>query len=302
VITKAAKYCHVVFADAINLSRRPVDHAPQAEEIGYQLESHPSFNLDEQTFVRWVLRRAGIDAEHYRRETLARRLPACLRVLRAASLSHARFMIERNDELLHEAVSALIIGVTQFFRDAPVFDALRDVVLPRISQHPHVRIWSVGCSDGSELYSVAILLAEMRALHRCSLLGTDCRAEAMRQAVEGRFCGAALAAVPDRMREHHFSPDPINDGSHSYKARPFLCSSMRWRCANVLDAVEPGPWDLILCRNMSMYLRPEASGRLWKSLQSELRPGGYLVLGRAERPHGVDSLSIASPGVYRRGN
>jgi chemotaxis methyl-accepting protein methylase len=298
VITTGVKYRHVVFADAINLSRRPLNHAPQPQEIGYPFESHPSFNLDEQAFVRWVLRRAGIDVGHYRRETMARRLPACLRVLRAASLSHARFIIERDDELLHAAVSALIIGVTHFFRDPPVFDAIRDEVLPRISLRPAPCVWSVGCSDGSELYSVAILLAEMRALHRSSLLGTDCRMDAIRDAAEGHFGAAAMEPIPPALRDLHFSRDPAD--YESYVARPFLHGLLQWRCANVLHAVEPGPWDLILCRNMSMYLRPEAAEKLWKSLLAELRPGGYLVLGKAERPHGSGSLSLVTPGIYRR--
>jgi chemotaxis protein methyltransferase CheR/two-component system CheB/CheR fusion protein len=57
---------------------------------------------------------------------------------------------------------------------------------------------------------------------------------------------------------------------------------------------------LILCRNMSIYLQPGAVERLWRSLEAALRPGGTLVLGKAERPHGATDLVPTHPGVYRR--
>ena len=57
---------------------------------------------------------------------------------------------------------------------------------------------------------------------------------------------------------------------------------------------------MILCRNMGMYLRPEAAGHLWQQLEKSLRPGGLLVLGKAERPTGTRWLSPVAPCVYRR--
>ena len=63
--------------------------------------------------------------------------------------------------------------------------------------------------------------------------------------------------------------------------------------------MEPGQWDVILCRNMAMYLAPEAAAALWRNLDSLLRPGGILVLGKAERPTGT-RLSMIAPCVYRR--
>jgi chemotaxis methyl-accepting protein methylase len=57
---------------------------------------------------------------------------------------------------------------------------------------------------------------------------------------------------------------------------------------------------LILCRNLTMYLRPEVAGRVWEALEHALRPGGFLVLGKAERPIGARRLGVVAPCIFRR--
>ena len=79
-----------------------------------------------------------------------------------------------------------------------------------------------------------------------------------------------------------------------------LRTAVQWRTADVMRVQEPGVWDLILCRNMAMYLRPEASGKLWDLFERALRPGGYLVMGKAERPANARRLSPVGPCVFRR--
>ena len=83
---------------------------------------------------------------------------------------------------------------------------------------------------------------------------------------------------------------------------PALRLAARWRTADVLAGPVPGPWDLILCRNLAIYLQPDANARLWAGLESALRPGGFLVTGKAERPAGPAAarLRAAGPCVYRK--
>ncbi len=69
---------------------------------------------------------------------------------------------------------------------------------------------------------------------------------------------------------------------------------------NALTTPEPCGWDMILCRNMSIYLQPATAVRLWHVLENCLRPGGYLVLGKAERPLGCTRLVPVSPCIFRR--
>jgi chemotaxis protein methyltransferase CheR/two-component system CheB/CheR fusion protein len=70
--------------------------------------------------------------------------------------------------------------------------------------------------------------------------------------------------------------------------------------ADLLQVQEPGVWDVVLCRNTTMYMRTEAVNPLWEKLEMLLRPGGILVLGKAERPLGVNRLTPVGPCLYRR--
>ena len=150
-------------------------------------------------FVGWVLDRAGLDASLYRHRPLLRRLPACLRTLGVRSPAEARKLLENRPDLLPAAIGSLLIGVTEFFRDAAVFEGIRTEVMPALAARGgQLRIWSAGCSSGEELYSVAILLAEAGLLARSFLLGTDCRIEAIRQARSALYNAAALEPATGR--------------------------------------------------------------------------------------------------------
>jgi chemotaxis methyl-accepting protein methylase len=210
------------------------------------------------------------------------------------------------------AVGALLLGVTEFFRDAPVFDAI-ERELPELLRAAGaaggrpLRVWSAGCSEGAELYSVAMLLADLNALHRCHLLGTDCRQEAIATASEGIFTTLGLRGMPPAMVDRYVSPDPglealSSDCAKLHRIDARLRAAVRWSQADLLAGPQPGPWDLVLCRNVAMYLQPIAAERLWRGIVSSLRPGGLLVLGKAEHAGAsvAGELSIVAPCTYRR--
>jgi chemotaxis methyl-accepting protein methylase len=103
--------------------------------------------------------------------------------------------------------------------------------------------------------------------------------------------------LPAAVLQTYFAPQ--NDGL--WRVRPPLRAHIRWRTADVLVMDEPGSWDVILCRNLAMYLRPDSAARLFERLQRSLRPGGLLALGKAERPTGsAAGLACVSSCIYRR--
>jgi chemotaxis methyl-accepting protein methylase len=292
---RGSRFRHVVFS---GMGRgRVIDFAPaSAQRTAYQPTSKSPFSADQRAFVNWLFERAGLDASIYRSETLHRRLPACMRALRASSPAHARQIVQQTPSLLRTAISAMIIGVTSFFRDAGVFDQLTFTVLPAISRcETPVRIWSAGCSDGAELYSVAMLLAEMQLLDDAYLLGTDCRVDAISRARAGAFDANELKAIPQTWIDKYF----VRQGEQ-FQIGPRLRNAAQFRTADVTQLLEPGAWDVILCRNLGMYFRPQVAGKLWETFEHAIRPGGFLVLGKAERPMGSARLACVAPCIYRR--
>lgn len=232
--------------------------------------------------ANWALERAGLDSKAYRTVALNRRVPSCLRALRATSESEALAKLERRPEQLALVIELLLIGVSEFFRDPPVFKLLEDQVLPNLQRkRDSLRVCSAGCSRGQELYSVAMLLEEHGALRRSHLLGLDCRPGAVTAAQGGRFAAAELEGVNERRLEKHF----VKEGA-TYRIANRLRDGTQWRVENLLrsDRMEEGGWDLVLFRNVGIYLEMEEVNRLWKQWVRWLRAGGVLVTGKAERP------------------
>lgn len=254
--------------------------------------------VEHHDFVRWLFDRARLPIEHYRAASLLRRLPACLRALRVQTLPEARRAIESNPGLLQTALNAVLLGVSEFLRDAPVFHAIEREILPRLaSRSGRLRVWSAGCSDGQELYSVAIQFAEARLLERTEFIGTDVRADPIRRAQEGYFAETETHALPAPLRKRYF----IGHG-RQVRVCDALRSAIQWKPADLFCAAEPGPWDLVLCRNLVIYFEPAATLRVWESVIAQLRADAFLVVGKADHVHASLGLRRRfAPGIHQKG-
>lgn len=173
---------------------------------------------------------------------------------------------------------SLAVSVSGLFRDPAQFDLLERALLPPlVADGRRLRVWSAGCADGSELYSVALVLDRIGALERSALLGSDLLEENLAAARAGGFADAQFES---RVR-----------------------ARMRWERRDLVrEDAAPGPWSLILCRNLAIYLAPAAKEALHERLASALAPGGVLLLGRAERLARPRELGLerAGPHAYRK--
>ncbi|RYD49025.1 MAG: protein-glutamate O-methyltransferase CheR, partial [Verrucomicrobiaceae bacterium] len=173
-----------------------------------------------------------------------------------------------------------------------VFAQLEQEVLPKLLQLPSApRIWSAGCSEGAELYSVAILMAKLGGLGGSFLLGSDCRQEAIERAKRGVYLPSERD-LPTNV-SGHFQERSDGQLAVSHELR----QAVTWEQSDLLASRSLGTWDLILCRNLAIYLEPVAADVLWMRLAEALAPGGYLVVGKAEKPR-VSSLRRIAPSIY----
>ncbi len=242
-----------------------------------------------------ILKLAGLPVDAYRTAPLQRRLSACLRTLKAGSFPTARQILAQNPELLRNVVRSLLIGVSEFFRDRDVFNALQKIIVEDFAlRQKRIRVWSAGCSNGAELYSVAILLAEAGLLNRSFLVGTDCRPDAIQEAGGGIYRSCCVQQVTAPLLQKYFE---AFEGQWRVAAQ--LRRSTQWKVRNLLANIESGPWDIILWRNVAIYLEYRPAEAIWESLAKALSPGGLLVVGKAERvPASLDLLCL-SRSIYR---
>jgi chemotaxis protein methyltransferase CheR len=276
-------------------------------------QSGASLGPESEAFFDSLCGTWGIDAAHYRESILTRRQGACLRALGASSPADGIAALA-DAHRAERALGALMIGVTGFFRDPAVFLTL-GVLLPLLEHADRpLRVLSVGCSDGSELYSVAILLAERDLLGRAQLHGFDVRPAALDVARAGVYPAAAVATLPPECRERYFLPAHPGEQRHAalgsadlVRVADKLRDACTWTAADAfgmgLDVpFGGGEYDLVLCRNLVIYLKNDSAARLWQLCTDRLRPGGLLVTGKAERPPAVLRHRLRSVGacIYRR--
>lgn len=187
-------------------------------------------------------------------------------------LSRALFDIAPNQE-------------TWFFRDASQLEAICRLV-PHLGTERRVRILSMGCATGEEIYSLAILLAESGQLlggRELELWGVDVSPGAIEQARVGAYRPRTLERAeegPPGWRERY-----LRDEGALLQIRPSLRDRIRFAVGNLVDPaslVTLGSFDLILCRNVLIYFEDVSLQRASTALVSLLRPGGAMALGRAE--------------------
>lgn len=252
--------------------------------------------LHAETFPGWVLERCGIgDLSAYRATALNRRIPACLRALHVTSTEEARALLARRPELLETALGSLLIGVSSFFRDRYVFESLRELLPGVVARRGGVRVLAAGCSCGQELYSVAMLVAELGVLGRSNFVGVDFRSQALEKARAGEFHGPELEGLDSKLIEKYFV---ATDGTRFII--PELRSAVEWRRADLLAFRPEAMSDLVLFRNVAIYMTGRAARRLWGVLVESIAPGGILVTGKSERPPAGLPLVRLANSIYRR--
>ena len=185
----------------------------------------------------------------------------------------------------------LLIHVTSFFRDPAAYDALAKQVIPglledRRADQP-LRIWVAGCSTGEEVYSLIILLHEAAAAAgqngksmglKLQVFASDIDAAAIATAREGLYPpGVASDLSAERLAKFFTKED-----GHGYRVLPDLRASVVFTVQNLLTDPPFSRIDLISCRNLMIYLGPEAQAKAVSRFHFALKTGGVLLLGSAE--------------------
>jgi two-component system CheB/CheR fusion protein len=246
------------------------------------------------------------DFSLYKPSTLQRRVERRMHVHQLASMADYVAYLGDNTQERDLLFSEMLIGVTSFFRDEPVWQDLVDQVLPTLVAAPRpgpLRAWVVGCSTGEEVYSLAMVLKEAQDAHPLSttavqIYATDLNPAAIAVARKGWYCEHAMAAVNDERRARFFTP---HEGGFSI--HPDIRAMVMFARHDVISDPPFTRLDLLLCRNVLIYFNATLQRRLIPLFHFSLRAAGVLVLGSAETvgrtPNLFKSLSPKSR-LYRR--
>lgn len=231
--------------------------------------------------------KTGHDFSLYKKTTVYRRIERRMGIHQIDRIaSYVRYLQENTQEL-ELLFKELLIGVTSFFRDPAVWELLRNEAIPALlaGRKPGVqlRAWSAGCSTGEEAYSLAIVFRE--ALEQLSpgagftmqIFASDLDQDAIDRARQGVFLPNIAADVsPERLSRFFTKED------RGYRVNKEIREMVTFATQNVIMDPPFTKLDILICRNLLIYLTPELQKKLLPLFYYSLVPGGLLLLGSAE--------------------
>jgi chemotaxis protein methyltransferase CheR len=237
--------------------------------------------------AHYVSGRTGLVFPPYRRSDLERGLNQAAAQLGASSVEALTAELESDKSSWDRLLAQVTIGETYFFREPEHFAFVRRQVLPallslRAPQH-QFRIWSAGCATGEETYSLAIVLQEHGLRKRAHVLGTDLSALAIERATAGIYRQWSLRNLDPLALGAYFS----RRGSE-YRIRDEIREYVSFRQLNLAEPVYPSVHggtshlDLILCRNVFIYLDGRTLREIGERFFEALAPGGFLIIGPSD--------------------
>ncbi len=250
----------------------------------------------------------GNDFSLYKKTTLYRRIERRMGLRRIEAFAdYVEFMANDPGEcalLLKE----LLIGVTRFFRDPDVWEHLLSSIIPALlSARPSggvLRAWTSGCATGEEAYSLAMIFREVvERLHPTSpftlqIFATDLNQSAIDQARRGLYpASIATAMTPERLGRF------FTEESRGYRVNKVIREMVIFAPHNLLADPPFTKLDLLVCRNLMIYLAPDVHETLLSRFHFSLNPGGILLLGSSESVGTATNLFAPVLGggqIYRR--
>jgi two-component system CheB/CheR fusion protein len=237
--------------------------------------------------------RRGVDFTYYKQTTIRRRISRRIALSKLVDISEYLIYLKENESELDILYQDLLIPVTAFFRDPPIFDNLRDRVFPILfkskPEHEPIRIWIAGCSTGEEAYSIVMSLHEFLGdrmkTYKIQLFATDISEMAIAKARSGVYKKSEIDGL-STSRLHQFFVKS-NGGFQ-------LNKNIRETCVFALhNFLKDPPFaniDLISCRNSLIYMDPFLQKNALTTFHYSLNENGILFLGKSETAGQVSEL------------
>lgn len=229
-----------------------------------------------------IKRDTNFNAPLYEEKHLKRRLAVRMRALNVSTYQEYLGVLSRKRDEYNKLLQALTINVTRFFRDPTTYEAIYKEVLPILtSSKRHIRIWSSGCSDGKEPYSIAMLLFDYlgdRIKQFSPLIyASDIDDEILEKAGQGEYSEREVEGLDSRRLSKYF-----HRTRGGYRLKKEVRSLVKFQHRDLISDSKLKGLDMILCRNVVIYFARDVKEKIYLDFYDSLYPGGFLVLGKTE--------------------
>jgi two-component system, chemotaxis family, CheB/CheR fusion protein len=267
------------------MPERLVTYVRNFDILDKEVEKDEAAEAARKAICAVLAEQTGHDFSGYKTRTFYRRIERRMQVLQIPSLAAYADRLREDAGEVNTLFRDLLIGVTNFFRDAQAFEALEQLVMPRLFEGKRpsdtIRVWVPGCATGEEVYSLAILLREHleqnRSRVKIQIFATDIDEAALSVARNARYPDTLLQGVSKERLERYFT---------SHGTSYVVNKAIRDMCVFSSHSVVRDPpfsrMDLISCRNLLIYLDGDAQGYVIPIFHYALKPHGFLFLGTSE--------------------
>ncbi len=276
-----------IVAPATELPARLLEFLKHIPVVKSDLEIEIQYKSSLEKIIILLRSHTGNDFSLYKKNTVYRRIERRMGVHKIDKItSYVRFLQE-NPKEVDILFKELLIGVTNFFRDAPVWEKLKETVIPNLIANQQegsiLRAWVPGCSTGEEAYSLAIVFKEvlekinLRANISLQIFATDLDNEAIETARKGIFPANIVVDVsPKRLSRFFIATD---DG---YRVNAVIREMVVFAKHNIIMHPPFTKIDILTCRNLLIYMDTELQKKLLGLFHYSINPDGYMLLGSAE--------------------
>ena len=240
------------------------------------------------------------DFSGYRKPMLRRRIAKRVILSGVSTLNEYLKIIEESNDEQHKLAQEFLVGVTHFFRDPEAWQQLKEQAIPTLfnGEKEHIKVWSAGCSSGEEAYSLAILFDEYISANNhdvtVKVYATDMDEQALVIAQRGVYPASIAESLSSARLERYFSKT-----SNGYEIKPFLRQMIIFSKHNLVEAPPFVHVDLLVCRNLLIYLNNSLQEKLISSFGFSLVRNGLLFLGPSEKLGAYESAYVTVDNKWR---
>ncbi len=228
----------------------------------------------------------NIDFRHYHQDLLRRRVAVRIRTLNLPNYSeYLRYLVTTPDEY-DRLFEVLCINVSEFLRDAEVWTALGKIFesvirKKKLSQDYSIKIWSAGCANGEEPYTLAMTLRELlgsnMSIFKVDIIATDVDKKAMDTAKEGVYEKTSIKSLGKDLVEKYFEQE-----NGLYRVIPDVKKLVTVKYLDLTTADTVSDCDFIFCRNVFIYFDRSLQEQILLKFSRALKIGGYMTMGKSE--------------------
>lgn len=234
--------------------------------------------MDFTEFKQEVNRHFGLYLDGYKEPQLKRRIESLMSSLKVEDYKTYFNLLVRDNQQWQRFIDKITINVTEFFRNPEIFLRLEKEILPTlIKRHKYLKVWSAACADGSEPYSLAILLDELAPGGNHRIDATDIDINALEKAKKGIYNQRVVQSVTTSRLKNYFRQE--ND---TFYLNEKIKGMVKFYRKDLLKDHFGSGYHLIVCRNVVIYFTAPTQEKLYRRFFQALAPGGFLFIGATE--------------------